>query len=77
MIINGDFERTYESLHNLRINQHLPRRVVENKNNFQVKLACFMAKIYNGISKYEFTYKNWWWHKSFEQKHAACTNLLY
>jgi hypothetical protein len=57
MIINGDFERTYESLYNLRIDQHLPRRAEENKNNSQVKLACFMAKIYTGISKYELAYK--------------------
>jgi len=31
MIINGDFERTHESLHNLRINQHLSRRAEENE----------------------------------------------
>ena len=58
MIINGDFERTYESLYDLRINQHLPRRAEENKNNSQVKLVCFMAKIDTGISKYELAYKN-------------------
>ena len=51
MIINGDFERTYESLYDLRINQHLPRRAEENKNNSHVKLVCFMAKIDTGISK--------------------------
>jgi hypothetical protein len=58
MIINGDFERTYESLYNLRINQHLPRRAEENKNNSQAKLVCFMAKIYTGISEHELAYKN-------------------
>jgi hypothetical protein len=55
MIINGDFERIYESLSILRINQCLPK-TDEDENNSQVRLACFIAKIHTGISKYELAY---------------------
>jgi len=58
MIINVDFERTHESLYNLRNNQHLSRRAEENKNNSRVRLACCMAKIHTEISKYELKYKD-------------------
>jgi hypothetical protein len=58
MIINVDFERTYESLYNLSISRHLSRRAEENKNKSQVRLACCMAKIHNGISKYELKYRD-------------------
>jgi hypothetical protein len=44
--MNDDFERMYESLSVLRINQHLPKRAQKNSNKFQVRLAGFMAKIH-------------------------------
>ena len=46
MIMNGNFERPYETPSILKIKQHLPRRAEENKTKFWVRLAGFMAKMH-------------------------------
>jgi hypothetical protein len=56
MIMNGNFERPYETPSILRIKQHLPRRAEENKTKFWVRLAGFMAKMHTRDPKIELVY---------------------